>query len=117
MQTWFRYARARTESHRRSALPYDDLLVRGTHAEIPPNTRRFRLRQKSAPAQSRKWNRSLLLANLRCHSAQQKLPLLTSARIPCDVSLGRSAIALQMFGRDTTPRAPPIATLTRPRHD
>src|SRR5208337_2694177 len=116
-QTWSPCAPAHTESHQRSALPCAGPPPRGTPAETPPSIHKFRLRQKSAPAQSRKYCRSPPPASLPHRSAQQRSHLRASAQIPCDASPARSARAHRTSARDTTPPAPPAATSPRRPRD
>src|SRR5580700_4659847 len=116
-QTSTRCAPARTEFRQKSKPPCAAWPDHGTPAKTPPNIHKFRLRQKSAPAQSRKYCRQPPPASLPNRSARQTSHLPASAQILCDASPARSATAPQTYGRDTTPQAPPVATLPRPRRD
>src|ERR1035441_345199 len=109
-------APVRTESRQRSAPPCDDLTVRGTPAGTPPNTRRFRLRRKSAPARSRKYCHSPPRAVLPDRSASQTSHLRAAAQIPCDACPARSAIAPQTYARDTTPPVLPDRSASQTSH-
>src|SRR6202034_4022666 len=106
----------RIESRQRSKPPYAGPPPPGTPAKTPPSIHKFRPRQKSAPAQSRKCRHSPPPAALPHRSGQQTSPPPASAQIPCDASPARSATAPQTYARDTTPPAPPAATSPlRPR--